>query len=50
MQIKTFSASSAARLDGKVNLFLARTDIVVREVHAAMSFGTYMVVVTYDQP
>lgn|GEM_PF-5018727 len=48
MQITTFAASSTARLDRKVNEFLARQDIVVRQLHAAMSLGTYMIVVEYD--
>ncbi len=48
MQIKTFTASSPARLDKKVNAFLARQDIVVRQLYPAMSFGTHMVVVEYE--
>ncbi len=48
MHITTFAASSTARLDRKVNEFLGRQDVVVRQLHAAMSFGTYMVVVEYD--
>ena len=49
MKIKTFAASSTARLDKKVNEFLARQDIVLRQLHPAMSFGTYMVVVEYEE-
>lgn len=49
MQIKTFAASSTARLDGRVNEFLARQGIVVRQLYPAISFGTYMVVVEYEE-
>jgi hypothetical protein len=49
VRIQTFAASTPARLDRKVNAFLAQPDIEVRRLHPAMSFGTYMVVVEYDQ-
>jgi hypothetical protein len=49
MRITTFSASTTAKLDRKVNEFLARPDVEVQRLHAAMSFGTYMVVVEYDR-
>jgi hypothetical protein len=48
MEIRTFSASSTRRLDQKVNDFVSRPDVEVRRLHAAMSFGTHMVVVEYD--
>jgi hypothetical protein len=48
MHIRTLAASTTARLDRKVNEFLARNDIVIRRIHPAMSFGTYVIVVEYD--
>jgi hypothetical protein len=49
VQIQTFSAYTTTTLDRKVNEFLARPDVDVRQLHAAMSFGVYMVAVEYDQ-
>lgn len=48
MLIQTFAAYTTAALDRKVNAFVARQDVVVRQLHAAMSFGVYMVVVEYE--
>lgn len=48
MQIKTFTASKTAKLDGKVDEFLAQKNIVVHQVHTSMSVGSYMVVAEYE--
>jgi hypothetical protein len=48
VQIRTLAASTTARLDRKVNEFLVRRDIVIRRIHPTMSFGTYMIVVEYE--